>query len=142
VGPKAAEGTLNTFTGFVPEVQMNFGELLTFRTMITPVIIQVLYIIGLIGVVLEALAVIAMGFGYGALAGLAALVIGAPLVLIIGFLVVRVYCELLILLFKIYEELKAIRTGAAPADVAAGGMPNIPGFAHPTATVVPAAPTP
>jgi hypothetical protein len=43
--------------------------------------------------------------------------------LIVGPVMVRIYCELLILLFRIYEELQAIRTGKPPTDM---GFPVIP----------------
>ncbi|HSV15730.1 MAG TPA: DUF4282 domain-containing protein, partial [Tepidisphaeraceae bacterium] len=40
----------------------------------------------------------------------------AIIILVVGSLLIRVYCELVILVFKIYDELKAIRTGTPPPD--------------------------
>ena len=95
----------------------------TFRKMITPVFIQVLFILGLIGVLIGALTTMFSGAGFtGFMFGLIWLVIGPVLV--------RIYCELLILLFRIYDELKAIREGRPPTEqgfpVINPGAPGVP----------------
>ena len=72
-------------------------ELLSFDKMVTPTIIRVVYFISLFMVLLTAVFMVARG---EVLAGLLSLVIGA--------IFARVYCELLILLFRIYDKLCAI----------------------------------
>lgn len=97
------------------------NDFLSFRKMITPVFIQVIFLIGVVGAVIFALGTM---FRVSFFTGLIALVIGP--------LFVRIYCELLILFFKIHEEVTAIRqqmTGSAP-----GGFPVTP--------VTPVAPAP
>ena len=77
------------------------NDLLYFDTMVTPKIITVVYWLLLIGVAIAGLGMIFSGTGImGVLGGLLTIVLGA--------LVVRIYCELLIVLFKIYENLKKI----------------------------------
>jgi hypothetical protein len=120
---------------------MKWEEMLSFRVMITPKIIQILYYIGLVLVALGALGSLAMSLTVGVMSFLVTLVIVTPLTLIFGFLAVRVYCELLILLFKIYEELKAIRTGAPPEEVTPVAFP-MPGPGTPSAPTPGPAPTP
>lgn len=73
-------------------------ELLSFDTMYTPKIIMALFIIGLIGVLVMGVFSIVNG---DFLPGLGIIVFGA-----IG---VRVYCELMVLAFKINEALQEIR---------------------------------
>ena len=86
---------------------------------------------GVVGLVVNALSAlgvliagISQGFG-GFLAGLVAAII----ILVVGSLLIRVYCELVILAFKIYDELKAIRTGTPPGDA---GFPVTPMSPMPT----------
>lgn len=82
-------------------------DFLKFRKMITPVIIQILFWIGVAGSVLGGLIVIATSFGrYGS--GAAGF-LGGLLMLVLGPVFVRVYCEILILLFKINESLVDIK---------------------------------
>jgi len=86
-------------------------EFLTFRKMVAPIIIQVLFWIGVAVCVIVGLVMVVVGFvamvdqGHkgllGVLVGLAYLVIGP-----IGC---RVYAEVLILLFRIYEALLQVR---------------------------------
>jgi len=76
---------------------MEFKDVLFFDKMIVPKVIQVLYWILLVVVVLGALGMMFQSF----LAGLG--------LLIFGPLVVRIYCELLIVMFKINEALQDIR---------------------------------
>lgn len=82
-------------------------DYLTFRKMITPVIIQVLFWLGVIGVVVASLFQIVRGIvsNYGG----GAMVLRGLAILIVGPLLVRVYCELLILLFRMNETLTEIR---------------------------------
>ena len=82
------------------------GEFLAFRRMLTPVLIQVLFWIGIAGCVLTALGQLFMGFQTRSL------IMGifmALVTIVVGPIVVRVYCELMILLFRIHDTLQEIK---------------------------------
>jgi hypothetical protein len=92
---------------------MNFRSFLNFERMITPVIITILFWIGLIIVAISALVVFFGGIigglngdGFGSVIGG---LFGGPLVFILGGLMVRIYSELLILAFRINETLTDIK---------------------------------
>ena len=86
---------------------MDIKDFLTFRRMITPVIIQIIFwigvalcvIVGLIDIVRGATA--DFGGGIQVLTGL--------ITLLLGPVFVRVYCEILILMFRMNENLTEIR---------------------------------
>jgi len=78
---------------------MNWGEFLSFRKMITPVIIQVIFWLGVVGSVLVGLGAV---FGGRGLYGLGLIVVGP--------IVVRIECELLIIMFRIHDALQDIRS--------------------------------
>lgn len=73
------------------------SDFLRFRRMITPVIIEFVFWIGVIAAVIIAFGLMRDSVGLGLLA------------LIVGPLLVRVYCELLILFFRMNETLTDIR---------------------------------
>jgi hypothetical protein len=82
------------------------------KEMITPKIIRVLYIIGLVGIGLGALGAIVTAIftvGSTGVGSLIAAIIAAPLGAFIGVVLLRVYLEIIILLFNIYDQLKEIR---------------------------------
>jgi hypothetical protein len=86
-------------------------DFLKFRKMITPLIIQVLFWVGVAASVIGALVTMAMSFGrYGGGAGT---FLGGLLMLVLGPIVVRIYCELLILFFQMNETLNEIKDGLA-----------------------------
>ena len=83
------------------------NDFLTFRRMVTPLIIQVLFWVGagasaLFGLITIVTGLSGFGSGYAVLVGLL-LLVGGPLV-------VRIYCELLILAFRMNETLTDIRS--------------------------------
>lgn len=82
-------------------------DYLTFRKMITPIIIQILFWIGAVGSVLWALFLIFSGAttSYGG----GGLVLTGLVMLFLGPIIVRIYCELLILIFRINETLTEIK---------------------------------
>ena len=83
------------------------NEYLTFRRMITPVFIQVIFWIAVAVIVLAGFALIAndeAGVGL--------------LTIIIGPFIARIYAELLIVIFRINDNVSAIRVQSAPAPVA------------------------
>ena len=83
----------------------NFSDFLSFRKMITPIIIQIIFWIGVAVSVITGLGTIIAGIGdYGG--GLA--VLGGLATIIFGPIVVRIYCELLILYFRMNETLTDI----------------------------------
>jgi hypothetical protein len=86
-------------------------DFIKFRTMISPVIIQVLFWVGAAMTVIAGLVTMATSFGhYG---GGAVTFLGGLFMIILGPVVVRVYCELLILLFRVNETLTEIKNGLA-----------------------------
>ena len=84
-------------------------DFFAFRTMITSSVIQVVFVLGLIGIVIGSIGAIAND---QAAAGL--------LILIFGGLYWRILCELLIVVFRMNSSLNAISqntAGLAPASV-------------------------
>jgi hypothetical protein len=115
---------------------MNFAAFLSFRNMITPTIIQIVFIVGLIVNAVSALGAFIAGMTQG-FSGFLVGTLVAIVVLVVGSLLIRVYCELLILAFKIYDELKAIRTGTPPPGDQQG-FPVMPTSPMPTTPGAPA----
>lgn len=76
------------------------NEYLTFRKMITPTIIQIVFWIGLAAVVISAIAAMFSAEG-GFFQGLLLLIFGS-----IGW---RIYCELIIVFFQMNKSLNDIR---------------------------------
>jgi len=74
-------------------------DLLSLNRMITPVFIHVIYWIGIAAVLLAGFGVIAGGGG----------ILKGLLAMVVGVIVVRVGCEVLIVLFRINDNLAAIR---------------------------------
>ncbi len=76
-------------------------EFLTFRKFITPVIIQIIFWLGVAGVIIAGLVTIFGGGGAGgAVSGL--------LMIVLGPIFVRLYCELIIVGFRMLEALDKI----------------------------------
>ena len=76
-----------------------------FDSMITPIIIKIVFWIGLGASVLTGLGIIITGLEWGG--GIQ--VIGGLLIIVVGPIIVRIYCELLIIMFKMHEALQDIR---------------------------------
>lgn len=76
------------------------GDFWAFRKMITPVIIQVIFWIAVLVCVVMGIVTMTRG-------GIA--VFGGLLIWILGPLFARIYCELLIVIFRIHENLTEIR---------------------------------
>ena len=86
-------------------------DFLKFRKMITPAIIQILFWVGVAAVVIGSLVTMGMSFSsYGGGAGTFFL---GLIMLILGPVVVRIQCELLILFFRMNETLTEIKDGLA-----------------------------
>ena len=89
-------------------------DFISFRKMITPTILQVLFWVGVAGSVIFGLFTIVSSFsryrgGFLFLYGL--------LVIIMGPILTRIYCELLILFFRMYDTLIEIKNSLANTKV-------------------------
>ena len=81
-------------------------DFLAFRTMLTPLIIQVIFWIGAVICVIAGLIFILSGVGRH---GGGPTVFKGALLLILGPIGVRIYCEILIIFFRINETLTEIK---------------------------------
>ncbi len=72
-------------------------DLLGFDKMVTPIIIRILYFLGLLGVLVMTVVSLFQGR-----------ILPAIAILVFGAIMVRVYSELLILLFRIHDNLVSI----------------------------------
>lgn len=79
----------------------------SFTEFITPKIISILFIIGVIGSGISALGFIVSGFAADVVMGILFLIL-SPIVFLLMVIVFRVYMEIIIILFKIYENIKTI----------------------------------
>ena len=85
---------------------MNASDYLSFRKMITPIIIQAIFWIGVALCVI--IGIVRIAQGAGAEYGGGGMVVSGLLMLILGPRGVRVYCELIIVLFRINETVTDI----------------------------------
>ena len=83
------------------------NEYLSFRKMITPVAIQIIFWIGISACVI--LGLISIVGGASATYGGGTMVLTGILVILLGPIGVRIYCELLIVVFKILDTLGEIK---------------------------------
>lgn len=90
------------------------NEFLSFRRMITPVIIQVIFWIGVVLCIITGL--VAIIGGASARYGGGPQVLSGLLVLIFGPLWVRISCELIIIFFRMNETLTEIRNSLRSGD--------------------------
>lgn len=86
-------------------------EYVTFRKMVTPVIIQIVFWILFAIVVLVGLLTLAQN------------VLGGLLILVVGPIAVRIYAEILIVLFQINEALQELRENSRRAATATAPTP-------------------
>lgn len=96
------------------------GDFLAFRKMISPVVIQILFWIIVIGVVLFGISIMSGTASYGTPFPVDPKIAGL-IVIILGPLVVRFYCELLIVFFRMYESMRVIER-----NTSAGAPPTVP----------------
>jgi len=82
------------------------NDFLTFRKMITPIIIQIIFWLGVVVCVLGGLGILFSGDSE---------YLSGIVVIIFGPFVVRIFCELLIVLFKILDSLREIANNTSPA---------------------------
>lgn len=82
-------------------------DFLKLDTMITPKIITIIYWLGLVGVSLTSMSML-FGISRYAYTNFGMRFLMAIFVIIFGLVIVRVYSELLIVIFKIHDNLKKI----------------------------------
>jgi Domain of unknown function (DUF4282) len=82
------------------------GEFLRFETMITPAVIQILFWIAVAIVVIAGFVELFHG-GFGIITGL--------LTIILGPIVARIYCELVIVFFRINDHVRAVEANTRRA---------------------------
>lgn len=80
------------------------GKFLSFDKMITPVFIKIAFWLGVIGSLISGVGVLFSGM-IASHFGFVQIIFGL-LIMLIGPVVVRVYCELLIVLFKMHESMQ------------------------------------
>lgn len=78
---------------------------LSFREFITPRIIQIVFVVMLILAAIGVLGIIVAAFEGGAGSGVLTLIL-SPLIFLVAALFIRIYLEMVILLFRIYETLR------------------------------------
>ena len=83
------------------------GKFLKFEKMITPIIIQIIFWIGFIGSIIGGVGQI--GFSFFVDSGKFLYVISGFLTIFIGPIILRIYCEMLIVVFKMQGALIDIR---------------------------------
>jgi hypothetical protein len=83
------------------------GDFLAFRRMITPTIIKIVFWIGLIVILVLGIAAIVDGVTNDSDIG--EVIAGGLLILILGPIIWRVFCEILLLAFRMIENLADIR---------------------------------
>lgn len=92
---------------------MNIRSLLNFDKMITPVIIKILFYIGIVAAVIGGIVALFGGiissFQQGSVGPAIGGLIGGPVIAVVGILLARVYAELLIVVFEIHQNLVAIK---------------------------------
>ena len=80
------------------------NDFLTFRKILTPVIIQIIFWIGVVLCVVGGI----IGIVYGAVENESVVLLYSLLVVVLGPLAVRIYCEMLIVMFRINDTLTDI----------------------------------
>lgn len=82
------------------------NEFLTFKKMLTPIIVQILFwILSVVSVIFGLIMVVRGANGYGG----GELVLVGLLWMILGPVFVRIYCEILIVIFSINDTLNEIK---------------------------------
>jgi hypothetical protein len=94
-----------TYASQPVEIERGGSDFMAFRRMVTPVVIQALFVLGCVGSVIAGAVIVIAGIRHhharDALIGVG--------VLILGPLVVRIYAEVLIVVFRINETLTDLR---------------------------------
>ena len=88
----------------------NWDEFLSFRKFISPIVIKILYLIGVLAIVLFGLYMFFMSFNFlkNGFGTFLMYFFGSILLIIIGNLTWRISCETMLLLFSMNDELKKL----------------------------------
>jgi uncharacterized membrane protein len=100
-----------------------------FTSLITTRIIRVVYVIVVVVFALAALALFFGGLGSGEESGIIFAIIFVPIGFLLYVIAARIWMELIIIVFRIGEDIRAIRTegrGLAGGGAAGGGLPPLP----------------
>jgi uncharacterized membrane protein len=95
---------------------MFMNDYLSFRKFVTPAIIQVIFWVGIACIVVVSLMMM-VGASLSPYGGGGMILMGL-LYLVFGSFFWRVWCELMLIVFRIYDELHLLRTGRAPEATA------------------------
>ena len=82
-----------------------------FRKMITPAIIQVIFWVGVVICVIAGL--VTMGASFSSYSGGVGVFLSGLLMVVLGPIAVRIYCEIIILFFRMNENLSDIKDSLA-----------------------------
>lgn len=85
----------------------------SFSSFITARVVRVLYVVGLLLAGLTAIMMLGIGFGQGIVTGILMLIV-APLVFLLAAMYLRVTLELLIVVFRISDNVAHIADRSAP----------------------------
>ena len=83
----------------------------SFRSFITGRVIPVLYVLMMISIIIEAVFFIALTFQFSSGLGILVLLIGAPIYLLISLIFLRVLLELIMVIFRIAENVHTLARG-------------------------------
>jgi hypothetical protein len=113
----------------------------SFSSFITSKIIKVLYVLTTIVVGLWTLLIVLVAFKLSSTLGILALLIGGPIFFVITMIYVRVVLELLMVIFRIHEDVQEInqRAGGAKGTRVAFAPPPPEPAAEPTSDAAPVA---
>lgn len=107
---------------------MKLSDFLSFDKMVTPFIIQAIFWIGVTFSVLSGLIMVGRGIGSvfrGGGTAILAILVGL-LWIVLGPLMTRVYCELLMVVFKIHDHLNDIKNSLHNNPPSPSGPPGLP----------------
>lgn len=82
------------------------GSLFSFNRFVTPVIVKVMYYIGLLAVLLSSISLLIASFSASSVAGIVAGVIWTVVSFVLGVLAIRVFVEFLLLLCDIRDAVR------------------------------------
>jgi Domain of unknown function (DUF4282) len=84
---------------------------LSFTSFVTPKIIKVLYVLVIIGTVVSSLAFTIVVFKASRAFGVAALVFGDPLIILVVLAITRIFLEFFVVIFRAAQDIRALRDG-------------------------------
>ena len=87
------------------------NRFLNFDKLMGQSLVKIVYYLGIIGIVLGCIGFVFTGFGLGGFGGGLGALIGAVIGGIIGICFLRFFCELYLAIFRMSDDLSAIRGG-------------------------------